>query len=507
MNFYNNQNKLRFLLSSIGILIISASLWYTNSLINKIRTNERHNIELWAKTIVKKANLVASTDSLFHQLQIEERKRVALLAKAYKKISDDHIPDLGFYVDLIRENTTIPIIVTDKNRKISGSANIDLASDSLVYLRHDLYKEFSEYNPIILNYLEDEKIYLYYKDSHIFSRIQQIVDDLNKSFLQEVVLNSASVPVIVTDSSQTNIINFGNIDESKIHDSAFMIKLIQEMRDQNTPLEIDLPEYGRQYILYMDSELQSKLRYFPIIVFIAIAFFILLAYLMFSTSRKAEQNQVWAGLAKETAHQLGTPLSSMIAWVDLLRMQEVDDTSLNELEKDIHRLEIITDRFSKIGSIPKLRLADVGSNVTSFVDYLKTRTSKKVNYKIEIFPENGHSIVAPLNEPLFGWVIENLCKNAIDAMAGDGEINIVITEDQQHVIIDFNDTGKGIPKNKERTIFKPGYTTKKRGWGLGLSLADRIISNYHKGKIFVKNSSPQGTTFRIQLKKSPFLQT
>jgi len=505
MNFYNNQTKLRFLLSSIGILIIFASLWYTNILINKIRINERNNIELWAKTIVKKATLVSSADSLFQQLQIEERKRAALLAKAYKKIASED-DDIDFYVDLIKENTTIPIIMTNKHRKILGSANIDLPADSIEYLRNDLYKEFTEYEPIIMEYLENDKIYLYYENSHIFSRIQQIVDDLNKSFLQEVVLNSASVPVIVTDSTQTRIINFGNINEEKIRDSAYVYDLIQEMKDENTPLQIDLPQYGKQYILYMDSKLQSHLRNFPIIVFIAIAFFIILAYLMFSTSRKAEQNQVWAGLAKETAHQIGTPLSSMIAWIDLLRIQDVDKESLDELEKDIQRLEIITNRFSKIGSVPKLKLADVGENVQQFVDYLKIRTSKKVNYKIEIFPENGHSIVAPINEPLFGWVIENLCKNAIDAMAGDGDIHIVITEDQQHVIIDINDTGKGIPKNKERMIFKPGFTTKKRGWGLGLSLADRIIRNYHKGKIFVKGSSSKGTTFRIQLKKSSFLQ-
>jgi len=507
MNFYNNQNKLRFLLSSIGLLIILASLWYTNALVRKIRINERNSIELWAKTIVKKANLVASADSLFHQLQIEERKRAALLAKAYRKISADDDSDLNFYVDIIRENTTIPIIMTNQHRRILGSGNIELPSDSIKFLKNDLYKEFSEYKPIIFENLEDDKIYLYYKNSHIYSRIQQIVDDLNKSFLEEIVLNSASVPVIVTDSTQSKIIDSGNIDESKIHDSAYVFKLIREMKEENTPLEIELPQYGKQYILYMDSDLQSRLRYFPIIVFIAVAFFILLAYLMFSTSRKAEQNQVWAGLAKETAHQLGTPLSSMIAWVELLRAQNVDASSLDELEKDIHRLEIITNRFSKIGSIPKLKLADVGSNVTMFVDYLRTRTSKKINYQIEIFPDNGHAIVAPLNEPLFGWVIENLCKNAIDAMAGDGDIHIIITEDQQIVNIDISDTGKGIPKSKQRTIFKPGYTTKKRGWGLGLSLADRIISNYHKGKIFVKASSDEGTTFRIQLKKSSFLQS
>lgn len=507
MDFYNNQNRIKLLLSAIGILIVFASLWYTNFLVNQIRLNERTNIELWAKTIVKKAQLVSSADSLFHKLQIEERKRAALLAKAYQKISEGDDTDLTFYFDLIRDNTTIPVIMTNGRRKILGSGNIDLASDSIEYLRGDLYKEFTEYQPIIMEIMELDKIYLYYKNSIIYSRIQQIVDDLNKSFLDEVVLSSASVPVIVSDSTLTKIVDFGNIKESKIRDSVYVANLIQEMREQNPPIAIDLPQYGRQYILYMDSDLQTRLRYFPIVILIAISIFLALAYLMFSTSRKAEQNQVWAGLAKETAHQLGTPLSSMIAWVDLLRMQGVDNESLDELEKDINRLEIITNRFSKIGSIPKLGLSDVGSVVSVFVDYLKVRTSKKVKYNINVQAENGHSIIAPLNEPLFGWVIENLCKNAIDAMAGDGTINIEITEDNQSVYIDVSDTGKGIPSNKHRAIFKPGFTTKKRGWGLGLSLADRIISNYHRGKIFVKTSTlEKGSTFRIVLRKSELLQ-
>jgi len=188
-------------------------------------------------------------------------------------------------------------------------------------------------------------------------------------------------------------------------------------------------------------------------------------------------------------------------------MQNADNESLNELEKDINRLEVITNRFSKIGSVPKLKLMDVGAVVHEFVNYLKTRTSKKVNYNIVVDAENGHSVIAPINEHLFGWVIENLCRNAVDAMAGDGKIDIHIHENTQQVFIDISDTGKGIPGNRHKTIFRPGFTTKKRGWGLGLSLADRIITNYHKGKIFVKSSTiNKGTTFRIQLKKSALLQ-
>lgn len=508
MDFYNNQNRLKLLLSAIGILIVFASLWYTNSLVNQIRLNERKNMELWATTIVRKAQLVASTDSLFQKLKIEERKRVALLAKAYQKIANNNEnEDLSFYLDLLRDNTTIPVIQTNGKRKILSSVNIDLKSDSIEYLRGDIYKEFTEYQPIVLEYLESDKFYLYYKNSIIYSRIQQIVDDLNKSFLEEVVLNSASVPVIVTDSNMSKIETYGNIPEEKVHDSLYVAEMIHEMQDQNNPIIINLPQSGKRYILYMDSALQTRLRYFPVVIFLAISIFIILGYLMFSTSRKAEQNQVWAGLAKETAHQLGTPLSSMIAWVDLLRIQGVDHDSLDELEKDVHRLEVITDRFSKIGSIPKLTLMNVGALVQEFVDYLKTRTSKKVIYQINVQPENGHSILVPLNEQLFGWVIENLCKNAVDAMAGDGNIDIEITEDAQSVFLDISDTGKGIAANNFKAIFRPGFTTKKRGWGLGLSLADRIITNYHKGKIFVKKSTVgKGSTFRIQLKKSALLQ-
>lgn len=508
MNIYNHQNKLKLLLSIIGIVIVSASLWYTNSLVNQIRQNERSNMELWATTIVKKSQLVASTDSLFQKLKIEERKRVALLAKAYQKISSDNPDeDLTFYLDLLRENTTIPVIQTNRKREILSKVNIEFDIDSITHLRGALLKEFTEYQPIVLEYLDSDKFYLYYKNSIIYSRIQQIVDDLNKSFLEEIVLNSASVPVIVTDSSMQKVEQYGNIPEAEIQDSAMVQHLIEEMRDQNTPIVINLPQSGKRYIFYKDSLLQTRLKYFPLAILIAMAIFIILGYLTFSTSRKAEQNQVWAGLAKETAHQLGTPLSSMVAWVDLLRMQGVDESSLTELEKDVHRLEVITNRFSKIGSIPKLNLADVGAVVNEFVDYLKTRSSKKVSYHIQIEAANGHSIVAPLNTPLFGWVIENLCKNAVDAMAGDGKIDIQITEDAQNVFIDISDTGKGIASKNYKSIFRPGFTTKKRGWGLGLSLADRIITNYHKGKIFVKKSVlGKGSTFRVQLKKSGLLQ-
>jgi signal transduction histidine kinase len=222
--------------------------------------------------------------------------------------------------------------------------------------------------------------------------------------------------------------------------------------------------------------------------------------MLFSTARRSEQNQVWAGLAKETAHQLGTPLSSMMAWVDYLEAKDIGSETIEELRKDVNRLSTITDRFSKIGSQPTLIPENLVSVIYSSVSYLKTRTSQKITYSINVTPEE--SILVPLNLQLFEWVIENLVKNAVDAMTRQGTIRIDILEEETVVNIDIADTGKGIPRNMFRTIFNPGYTSKQRGWGLGLSLSKRIITDYHNGKIFVKSSTlGKGTTFRIVLKK------
>ena len=254
-------------------------------------------------------------------------------------------------------------------------------------------------------------------------------------------------------------------------------------------------------IFHKDSYVLTQLRYFPYIQLAIIGIFLLVAYLLFSTARRSEQNQVWAGLAKETAHQLGTPLSSMMAWVDYLEAKDIGSETIEELRKDVNRLSTITDRFSKIGSNPTLVPENIVSVIYSSVSYLKTRTSQKINYYINVQPEQ--SILVPLNLQLFEWVIENLVKNAVDAMTRQGSITIDIIEEDKVVNIDVADTGKGIPRNMFRTIFNPGYTSKQRGWGLGLSLSKRIINDYHNGKIFVKNSTlGKGTTFRIVLKKT-----
>jgi signal transduction histidine kinase len=246
--------------------------------------------------------------------------------------------------------------------------------------------------------------------------------------------------------------------------------------------------------------LLRKLSWFPVIQLIIVAIFIAIAYLAFSGTRKAEQNQVWVGMAKETAHQLGTPTSSLLAWIDLLKMRSSDPALLSEMEKDVERLKIITDRFSKIGAKPDVSEQNVSELIQKTITYLKPRSSSQITFQVNSSPTK--SLFAMLNPVLFEWVIENLCKNAIDAMSGAGKINITLTENDHQIVIDVADTGKGIPRSRHRTIFEPGFTTKKRGWGLGLTLVKRIVEQTHHGRIFILDSQfNKGTTFRILLQK------
>ena len=243
------------------------------------------------------------------------------------------------------------------------------------------------------------------------------------------------------------------------------------------------------------------MKYFPLAQILIISVFAFIAYLLFSFARRSEQNRVWAGMAKETAHQIGTPLSSILAWMELLKMGEgTAEQAADEITKDVARLEVITERFSKIGSVPHLKDENVIPVLASTIEYLKKRSPRKVEYKLDFDTES--EVIVPINAALFSWVVENICKNAIDAMEGNGLITINLKEDIKNLIIDFSDTGKGISTREQKSIFNPGYTSKKRGWGLGLSLAKRIINEYHKGKIFVKSSTlGKGSVFRVVLKK------
>lgn len=351
------------------------------------------------------------TNRLAGALALEERKKIEIWAEATRQLTEDETADIDFLLKIIEGNTTIPVVIIDKN---------DILLDSRNFKTND-----------------------------------------RKTYLNE--------------------------------------KRIQKLKNKNPPIVVNLNE-DIQYIYYDDSLLLKQLYYFPYIQLGVIIIFLSIAFFAFSGTKKAEQNRVWVGLSKETAHQLGTPISSLLAWVDIFKNRHEEDKLIDEMAKDVNRLRIIAERFSKIGSTPDLQLVSLNETLSNAVEYMGKRSSQKVVISCHLSEENP--VFVQLNVPLFEWVIENLCKNAIDAMDGTGNINITVTHNETEVWVDVADNGKGLEKKYFKTIFNPGFTTKQRGWGLGLSLAKRIVEQYHGGKIFVKKSELQvGTTFRIILKK------
>jgi len=326
--------------------------------------------------------------------------------------------------------------------------------------------------------------------------------DQDVSFLFEVLKNNETIPVILVDM-EDNMISYRNIDSVKMQNPTYVEKKIHELKNNSKENFIIKTEDGEalNQIYYSDSYLLTLLYYYPYFQLGLVFLFILASYFAFSISKRAEQDQVWLGMSKETAHQLGTPISSLMAWIEILRDQVKDPEIINELEKDTKRLEKIASRFSKIGSKPNLSEENLRQTLQSTINYMTRRIPSSIKISLVNSPQDS-DIKVKINEDLFEWVIENLCKNAVDAIGEKGEISISYEETHKHICIDIKDTGKGIPKSEYKTIFNPGYTTKARGWGLGLSLVKRIVEQYHQGKIFVKNSELGiGTTFRIILKK------
>ena len=328
--------------------------------------------------------------------------------------------------------------------------------------------------------------------------IQEIPIDGKVSLtLYKIIEENKTIPVILTDE-QDNIITHMNLGIKASKKPGQLQKTLREMKEEHKAIVIDFDEGKKNYVYYKDSSLLTKLSYYPYVQLGLITLFIAVSYMAFKNSQQAEENKIWAGISKETAHQLGTPLSSLLAWVEYMKLKNADSEMLTEVEKDVNRLELITERFSKIGSEPELTSTNVQEVIQETVSYLKVRTSRQVEF--QIIKDSPGELKAPINKPLFAWVIENLCKNSIDAMDSQGLISINTGRKKNAVIIDISDTGKGIPSKMQKSVFKAGFTTKKRGWGLGLSLTKRIIEIYHPGKIFIKESEPgKGTTFRIEL--------
>lgn len=336
----------------------------------------------------------------------------------------------------------------------------------------------------------------------VYRRLNIADENLDLDFMFSIIDSNKTVPLILTDEAGT-VMGFKNIDTARARrDPKYVNRQLLQMKEKREPIDIEYSKGSHQYIYYNDSNLLVQLKYFPYIQFSIILLFLAVAYLTFSTSRRAEQNRVWVGMAKETAHQLGTPISALSGWVEHMKLIMKDSEALAtipEIEKDIARLELIAQRFSKIGSTPELTLTNLVTELNRNVEYIKRRASGKVN--ISVSTPGNQVVQALINPPLFDWVLENLLKNALDAIGGDGTIEVVAQRHGKSVYVDVKDSGKGIPSSKFGQVFKPGYSTKKRGWGLGLSLAKRIIQEYHSGRIFVKESQiGKGTTFRMVLK-------
>ncbi len=322
-------------------------------------------------------------------------------------------------------------------------------------------------------------------------------EDAYLELYKQINLKNTTIPIIITDEND-NLENSINIPEKTLKDKKKYEELLRDMEAENEPIRIDIEKGDLQYAYYGHSPIINQLKYFPFALIIVIILFIALIYFFYATSKASEQNMLWAGMAKETAHQIGTPLSSLVGWTEILKAENVNPDYLEEIHKDIDRLQTITERFSKIGSRPNLSPRDIIPETEAAFDYLAKRSSKLIIFEKEV--PKGILMVA-LNPELFAWTIENLVKNAIDAMRGKGSLKLSITRDTRYAKIQITDTGKGIPKNKFNQVFEPGFTTKKRGWGLGLSLARRIIEEYHDGQIKVLRSElDKGTTFQISLK-------
>jgi hypothetical protein len=311
------------------------------------------------------------------------------------------------------------------------------------------------------------------------------------------IIQNARIPIILTENNM--ILSTKNIDDEIVNDKFKSMELLAKLRNQNDPITIEYVPGKFQFLYYGDSSLLNKLKYYPIALVLIIVLFGALVYNFYKSTKMATQNKLWAGMAKETAHQIGTPLSSLIGWLEIMKADNVDPTTIAEIEKDITRLQTITDRFSKIGSEPILEEKDIIQETLKSYDYLQSRFSKQITFS---FDAPDIKIPVLLNSALHSWTIENLVKNAIDAMKGRGQLAVTIEEEGKVVKIKVSDTGKGIPKNQFKNIFEPGFTTKKRGWGLGLSLTKRIVEEYHKGKIKVLSSElNKGTTMQVSFEK------
>ena len=516
MNLYHKKQRWKIVLLIVAILLVAVSLWFSNRIVKKVAGHEVERVQQWADAVKRKADLVNFTNNALDQLRVNERTKVDFWTKAIVNATDQELDDYTFILHIIEKTgNDIPLIITNSNNEIEETHNLDFLDSMIVHkisdkknidsilpqIRKDSLETFikrwpNTHPPLRIKYYGRNYLNCYYFDSRNLTQLEARKDSLFNAFNKELIENEYLVPVIFINRDSRKII--GTNIQNITNNSELLNDKIKLLANQNDSILIDFGQ-GNNGVIYFEHSIElTQLTYFPIIQFMIIGLFIFIGYVIFSTFRKAEQDQVWAGMAKETAHQLGTPISSLMAWIQLLEAQGIESSTIVEMNKDVDRLNTITNRFSKIGSEAVLKDENIIPIISQSVDYLKKRISSKIelNYTFE-----QDIIISSINSSLIEWVVENITKNAVDAMEGIGKIDIHIKQFEDDIFLDISDNGKGIPSTKLKTVFQPGYTTKTRGWGLGLSLVKRIVDEFHKGKIFVlKSEINVGTTFRIVLK-------
>ena len=530
MNLYHKKQRWKIALLFIATIMVAASLWFSNQIVQKVQDKELDRVQQWADAVKRKSELVNLTNRAFNELSVSltelrerDRDKVEMWSAATKEFNKN-LDDYSFALFVVQHNSDIPMILMDNNGEIISDYNLggvyeqitkDVAfeyptknrafRDSVVkVVKQDSLESFVSFwsenrEPLEIDLGGGEKQKIFYFDSIYYRTIrleelQRNRDSLSQAFTDELIDNENLVPVMFIDRESREVIAT-NITE---YDSTNSEEIIKQLAAANDPITVKLNNESEGVIYFEYSAEITQMKYFPFVQFFIIGLFVLIAYLVFSTFRKAEQDQVWVGMAKETAHQLGTPISSLMAWNQLLEAQGVDQDITKEIDKDIERLSTVTNRFSKIGSEAVLEEENMVEIFNDIISYLRKRISAKIELQFEPTYDTATAMV---NRSLIEWVIENISKNAVDAMDGSGKITYSIRQVEDQIQIDITDNGKGIPSNKIKTVFQPGYTTKKRGWGLGLSLVKRIVEDFHKGKVFVlKSEVGVGTTFRIILK-------
>lgn len=477
--------------------IVVVTLGYTQHLASIIRDEEQRKVDLWVEAVKQRAELVAYTQTLFEDLGAEEKKRADRLAAAYRLIQEaPDGTDLTFAGDFLVNNKTVPVIITNREGEVVYKVNVPPPPAGVpeqAYYDSIRRTEMGGNPPIVFDEVGQT---IHYSESLRLRTLREAMDEVIESFISETVINSASVPVMLVDSSATRVVKAQGIDTSAFSSPEALRARYTQMAEDNLPIPVYFPGEGWHMVFYEESTVLTQLRYFPAVQLLLIAAFLLVAYLVFSASRRAEQNRVWVGMAKETAHQLGTPLSSLMAWSGLLASKGADPEALREMDKDIARLQVVTERFSKIGSEAQLVLDDPAEVVRETALYMRPRVSKHVEIKVDVCDNQGR---LPLSKPLFSWVLENLIRNAVDAMDGEGVLVLRSRWDEGAYMLDVEDNGKGMTKAVAKKVFDPGFTTKSRGWGLGLSLAKRIVEEVHGGHISVVASEPgKGACFRLE---------